>query len=49
MCSHSCVFLHLPDTAVSIAVVDSFSFFKISVEASDIRCVLKFERPYLVV
>ena len=33
--SHSCICFQLPDTPVSIALVDSFSFFKVSVEAPD--------------
>ena len=33
--SRSCVHLYLPDKPVSIALVDSFTFFKVSVEAPD--------------
>ena len=33
--SRSCVCFKIPDTTVSIALVDSFSFFKVSVEAPD--------------
>ena len=33
--SRSCVCFQLPDTPVSIALVDSFSFFKVTVEAPD--------------
>ena len=33
--SRSCVCFQLPDTPVSIALVDSFSFFKVSVEAPE--------------
>ena len=33
--SHSCVHLQLPDKPVSIALVDSFTFFKVHVEAPD--------------
>ena len=34
--SRSCVCFHLPDTPVSIELVDSFSYFKVSVEAPDV-------------
>ena len=34
--SRSCVCFHLPGTPVSIEVVDSFSYFKVSVEAPDV-------------
>ena len=33
--SHSCICFQFSDTPVSIALVDSFSFFKVSVEAPD--------------
>ena len=33
--SHSCVHLQLPDKPVSIALVDSFTFFKVRVEVPD--------------
>ena len=34
--SHSCVCFHLPDNPVNIELVDSFSYFKVSVEAPDV-------------
>ena len=33
--SHSCVHLQLPDKPVSIALVDSFTFFKVRVKAPE--------------